>query len=281
MLVRNSIFILHSPTQWIIFTFSHSLYSMHRAGYITMLGEGLVHTGYQTLVGDQNFPPRKFPPLCSPRFFHPHAKYAVDANLFRLESPILTRAKRATNWNSAGGEVSHQGWKTLGRETSGGERPYHHTGYQTLVYWIFSYKMFWLPKTFFIQGVCFYCTGLLLVGSIPPTNKNKTPWMNKVLGSPTTLYKESYSPSRAYTPRSWYSHAWRGTGVSWTPDACPSWRVPPHPSAPLRRSAPPWGSAARVASANQIIYWNFTSNYRTKNLTKYTKYTAHKETSLS
>ena len=63
--------------------------------------------------GDRNFTTRKFPP---------HAKYAIDANLFWLESPILTRAKRATNRNNVGGEVSPQGWKTLGGETSGGEK---------------------------------------------------------------------------------------------------------------------------------------------------------------
>ena len=39
------------------------------------------------------------------------------------------------------------------------------------------YEVFRLPKTLFIQvfvfihpGVCFYCTGSLLVGAIPPTN---------------------------------------------------------------------------------------------------------------
>ena len=37
-----------------------------------------------------------------------------------------------------------------------------------------EYKVFRLPKTLFIQGVCFYCTGSLLVGGIAPTNtKNK------------------------------------------------------------------------------------------------------------
>ena len=41
------------------------------------------------------FPPRKVPGF---------AKYAVDANLFRLESSILTRAKRATNRNNVATE---------------------------------------------------------------------------------------------------------------------------------------------------------------------------------
>ena len=74
--------------------------------------------------GDRNFPPRKFPPLCSPPFFplrkfSPYAKYAVDVNLFRLESPILTRVKRATSRNEVGGKMSPQWRKTLGGETSG------------------------------------------------------------------------------------------------------------------------------------------------------------------
>ena len=50
------------------------------------------------------------------------AKYAVDANLFRLESLIVTRLKRATNRNNVGGKVSPQGGKTLGGETSGGKK---------------------------------------------------------------------------------------------------------------------------------------------------------------
>ena len=41
------------------------------------------------------FPPRKVPGF---------AKYAVDANLFRLESSILTRAKRAANRNNVATE---------------------------------------------------------------------------------------------------------------------------------------------------------------------------------
>ena len=54
------------------------------------------------LDGDRNFPLRKFPPLST---------YAVDADLFRLESPILMRAKRATNRNNVGGELSPHGVK--------------------------------------------------------------------------------------------------------------------------------------------------------------------------
>ena len=46
-------------------------------------------------IGDRNIPPRKGPGF---------AKYDVDTNLFRLESSILTRAKRATNWNNVATE---------------------------------------------------------------------------------------------------------------------------------------------------------------------------------
>ena len=35
-----------------------------------------------------------------------------------------------------------------------------------------GYKVFRLPKTLFMQGVCFYCTGALFVGAIPPTNSD-------------------------------------------------------------------------------------------------------------
>ena len=51
------------------------------------------------------------PGLCSPPVFPPHAKYAVDANPFPLESPILTRAQPAANRNNDGGEVSPRGEK--------------------------------------------------------------------------------------------------------------------------------------------------------------------------
>ena len=49
-----------------------------------------------------SFHPCVPPPVFYLRKFLPHVKYAVDANLFRLESPILTRAKRATNRNNVG-----------------------------------------------------------------------------------------------------------------------------------------------------------------------------------
>ena len=60
-------------------------------------------------------PPGKFPPEGStiPVVSHPNippptkpgfAKYAVDANLFPLESSILTRVKRATNQNNVATE---------------------------------------------------------------------------------------------------------------------------------------------------------------------------------
>ena len=63
------------------------------------------------LIGDRQIPPRKIPPgRFHPGCFPPenstpmkpgYAKYAVDANLLKLESSILTRAKRATNRNNA------------------------------------------------------------------------------------------------------------------------------------------------------------------------------------
>ena len=58
-------------------------------------------------------------------------------------------------------------------------------------------KVFRLPKSLFIQGVCFYCTGSLLVGAIPPTNREpvqqkQTPWIDKLLRSRNTLYMSSF-----------------------------------------------------------------------------------------
>ena len=48
-----------------------------------------------------------------------------------------------------------------------------------------SHKTFRHVETLFIQGVCFYCTGPLLAGAIPPTNSGpgrikSLHWMNKV-----------------------------------------------------------------------------------------------------
>ena len=76
------------------------------------------------ILGDRNIPPRKNPPRNIPpiKIMHGNnivslcAKYAVDANLFRLES-WLTRAKRATNRNNVGGEHSweeYTGVKSFG-----------------------------------------------------------------------------------------------------------------------------------------------------------------------
>ena len=62
------------------------------------------------------FDPGSFQRCVPRRKFPPHVKYVVDANLFWLESPILMRAKRATSRNNVEGEVSPQGWETLGRE---------------------------------------------------------------------------------------------------------------------------------------------------------------------
>ena len=68
--------------------------------------------------GDRNFPPRNFPSLCSPPVFPPHAKYAVEAT--RVPNPNASEASYKPEQRR--GEVSPQGWKTLG-ETSGGESP--------------------------------------------------------------------------------------------------------------------------------------------------------------
>ena len=68
------------------------------------------HTAWLTAMRCQfgvfNSPPEGSTPVVSPRNIPLHtkpgfAKYAVDANLFPLESSILTRAKRATNRNNA------------------------------------------------------------------------------------------------------------------------------------------------------------------------------------
>jgi len=58
------------------------------------------------LFGDRQIPPRKIPPGrfhpgCFPPTKPGFAKYAVDANLFPLESSMLAQAKRATNRNNA------------------------------------------------------------------------------------------------------------------------------------------------------------------------------------
>ena len=60
----------------------------------------------ECFAGDRQIPPRKIHPGCFPPEHSPptkpgFAKYAVDANLLKLESSILTRAKRATNRNNA------------------------------------------------------------------------------------------------------------------------------------------------------------------------------------
>ena len=82
------------------------------------------------------FPPGKFStegstPVVSPRNIPPMksmhgnnvvwlcAKYAIDANLFRLESSILTRARRVANRNNVGGEHSLGAY--TGVERSGGK----------------------------------------------------------------------------------------------------------------------------------------------------------------
>ena len=57
-------------------------------------------------MSNRNIPPGRFHPGCfspehSPATKTGFAKYAVHANLFPLESSILTRAKRASNRNNA------------------------------------------------------------------------------------------------------------------------------------------------------------------------------------
>ena len=57
-----------------------------------------------SFIGDLNIPSP--PSENSPRKVPSCAKYAVDMNLFRLESSILTRSKRATSRKNVGGEHS-------------------------------------------------------------------------------------------------------------------------------------------------------------------------------
>ena len=58
--------------------------------------------------------------LCvSPQKFSFHAKYVIDSNLFRLESPNLTRAMRATSQNNVGGKC-HGGEYPVGGSNRGG-----------------------------------------------------------------------------------------------------------------------------------------------------------------
>ena len=99
----------------VIVQVGHSFYQRKRVFITSIYGVPVTGT----------FPPGSFHPcapprIFSPRKFPPHAKYTIDANLFRLESPILTRAKRATNRNKVRGEVSPQGWKNIG----GGKLPW-------------------------------------------------------------------------------------------------------------------------------------------------------------
>ena len=75
--------------------------------------------GIDIICGDRQIPPRRIPPgRFHPGCFPPEnstptkpgfAKYAVDSNLFPLESSILTRAKRATNRNNAATDVERSG----------------------------------------------------------------------------------------------------------------------------------------------------------------------------
>ena len=78
-----------------------------------MLGMGLIHfdfhhvCGIRTLTVHVPVTPLAYKPLTG--IFPPgkdsgFVKYAVNANLFRLESSILMRAKRATNRNNVATE---------------------------------------------------------------------------------------------------------------------------------------------------------------------------------
>ena len=89
-------------------------------------------------LGTVIFPPEGFTPVVSPPEHSPMksmhgnnvvwlcAKYAVDANLFRLDSSILTRAKRAKIRNNVGGEYSLGEYTVVERSLGnfpGGSKP--------------------------------------------------------------------------------------------------------------------------------------------------------------
>ena len=91
---------------------------------------------YSKIASTDNSIPDISPRKVSPLTKHGFTKYTVDANLFPLESSILTRAKRATNrknrggncpWgNNPGGNCLWEeitGWEMSGREFSMGEVP--------------------------------------------------------------------------------------------------------------------------------------------------------------
>ena len=69
-------------------------------------GNLIIYAPALTLLWLEKTAPIRRWPEYSPRKGPGFAKYAVDANLFRLESSILMRAKRATNRNNVGGEHS-------------------------------------------------------------------------------------------------------------------------------------------------------------------------------
>ena len=55
----------------------------------------------------------------------------LSANLFRLQSSVLTRAKRATKRNNVGGEASPQDEKSLRGKLPGDKKPVGNTGVGT------------------------------------------------------------------------------------------------------------------------------------------------------
>ena len=65
--------------------------------------EGTTTTGYLVtgIFPPLKIPPGRFHPGCFPPTKPGFAKYDVEANLFPLESSILTRAQRAKNRNNA------------------------------------------------------------------------------------------------------------------------------------------------------------------------------------
>ena len=73
-----------------------------QASIVLRTNKNSVTTGvYPPENSPRKVPPRLFPPETFPPTKPGFAKYAVDENLFLLESSILTRAKRATNRNTA------------------------------------------------------------------------------------------------------------------------------------------------------------------------------------
>ena len=124
-------------SNWLMHLFYISWADSQLTSYIYSNDDAFpIFARYGDYFGDQNIPPRKIPPgRFHPGCFHPMksmhgnnvvwlcAKYAVAANLFRLESSIITRVKRATNRNNLGGEHI-PGWNVPGRFFRVGDEGY-------------------------------------------------------------------------------------------------------------------------------------------------------------